>query len=559
MLKNKRLLLLPILLILIAFVIIGTKAGYPYQRTWAFGVLTLGWIPIAISYYINRKLIRVSQKIVVKKTRPFLPHAIVAIILIAAIYIANVLTPKHNSQLTEMTSSELRSNIDGDYFNYKELCQAIDHNIDMFKTSGLLSKDINQMSIAEKKQLKQLWFNGILLSFECDVMKEKYSGFYLIDYNDKPELHSDAFFLAYATYIAQYDACLKLHQIINNNSFMETFLNEDTEQISENTCLAMKQMLFNPTVALRTNAGSVYYKLVEKNISFDKETLKDFEKREKEFYKTSFSNPQNYIDNPLDILEETAVNTCWFPIQKNVALQLSYIRTTKRDYQITPELIQQNKSVLEPGDILFERRNWHMTNIGIPGFWPHTALYIGTTDELIDYFGPNKLTALKTKYPEIYSKLSSKDPNNYPYAVIEAIRPGVILQSLEKSANCDYLAVVRPKITKEQKWNAIMNALSHYKKPYDMNFDFNTDTELVCSELIYKSYMPVKHDMFKTSIINGRPLLPPNEMAKQVIDNPQFETILFIDSSEQEQKAFSSETENFSSTPQRAKWDIMQE
>lgn len=558
MMKNKRLLLFPILLILIAFVVIGTKTGYPYQRTWALGVLTLGWIPLAISYYINRKLISVNQKIIVKKTRPFLPHTFVAIILIIAIYIANVLTPKHNSQLTKMTSSELRSNISSDYINYKNICQAIDQKMDMFNASGLLSKNVTQMSMTEKKQLKQLWFKAVLLFFECDAIKEKYSGFYLIDYNEKPELHSDAFFLVYATYIAQYDACLKLHQLINNNQFMETFLNEKTEQIPGKTYLAMKQMLFNPTVALRTNAGSVYYQLVATNISFEKYILKDFEKREKEFYKTSFNNPQNYIDNPLDILEETAIYVCWFPLQKNIALQLSYIRTTKRDYHITPELIEQNKSIMEPGDILFERRNWHMTNVGIPGFWTHTALYVGTTDELADYFGQYKLKSLKTTYPEIYSKLSSNDTNNYPFAVIEAIRPGVILQSLEKSANCDYLAAVRPKLNKEQKWDAIMNAFSHYKKPYDMNFDFNTDTELVCSELIYKSYMPVKSDMFEIAIINGRPLLPPNEMAKQVIENSQFETILFIDSSEQEQKAFSN-TANFSSTPQRAKWDIMQE
>lgn len=555
--QKNRLLFTPIIFILIAFVIIGTKLGYPYQRTWAFTILTLSWIPIAVSYYINRKFIRVNQKIIAKKTKPFAPHFIVALILIAAIYVANILAPKYTSQLTKMSNLELAQNIENDYKTYQELCRAIDTNIDMFETTGLLQKNITTLSVKEKAQLKELWYQGLMLFLECNVLKEKYSGFYLIDYNEVPQLHSDAFFLAYATYIAQYEACMKLYQMVNNNEFMETFLNEKTEDMPEKTFFAMKQILFNPTVTLRTNAGSAYYQLVKKDISFDNETKQNFEKRNKNFFKMQVQNPQNFIDNPLDILEETATEA-WLPLQKEVAVKMSYIRTAKRDYLITPELVTQYQSKLEPGDIMFQRRNWHMTNIGIPGFWPHTALYIGSMDELKKFFGENKVKELQKQYPEICKVLKSKDENGYPFSVIEAIRPGVVIQSLQKSANCDYLAVVRPDFTKEQKFEVLRNAFKHYKKPYDMNFDFTTDNELVCSELIYKAYTPINSDIFQTEINNGRPLLPPNQMAKQVATNSIFKTILFIDTSEKENKAFNAPTENFTSTPYRPKWDILQ-
>jgi hypothetical protein len=33
---------------------------------------------------------------------------------------------------------------------------------------------------------------------------------------------------------------------------------------------------------------------------------------------------------------------------------------------------------MSPGCILLVRRQWYLSNIGIPGFWPHAVLYVGT-------------------------------------------------------------------------------------------------------------------------------------------------------------------------------------
>ena len=41
---------------------------------------------------------------------------------------------------------------------------------------------------------------------------------------------------------------------------------------------------------------------------------------------------------------------------------------------------------MQPGDILLERREWYLSNIGLPGFWPHGALYIGTPEQRREIF-----------------------------------------------------------------------------------------------------------------------------------------------------------------------------
>lgn len=49
---------------------------------------------------------------------------------------------------------------------------------------------------------------------------------------------------------------------------------------------------------------------------------------------------------------------------------------------ITQAQQKQIESSLESGDILLTRKNWAATNLNIPGYWKHMALYIGDGVEL---------------------------------------------------------------------------------------------------------------------------------------------------------------------------------
>ena len=54
MLKNKRLLVLSLLLVLFGGAVLGLKIGYPNQRLIAALFWVVGWIPLVVSYRINR-------------------------------------------------------------------------------------------------------------------------------------------------------------------------------------------------------------------------------------------------------------------------------------------------------------------------------------------------------------------------------------------------------------------------------------------------------------------------------------------------------------------------
>jgi hypothetical protein len=562
MLKNKRLLLVSLLFALLAGCFLGLKFGYPHHRLIAALLWLAGWIPLVISYRINQRLVRAGKVILKRKGKPYLPHLVVGVVLLALFYAAWVLVPIDTSPLVQMGDGELRQEITNDLNTYRMLRKTADDLTQEFEANGLLTRDVNSLSEAERLQIRRLWRDGVMAFLEADMLKEKYRGFIQIDYKVKSALHADAFFIAYGSYICQYDACLKLCALTDDNKLMEALLNEPGDGIPPDSFFVMKQRLTHPEVVLRLNAGTAYYELVKKNLTVSPELIADFEMRRARFFKRLGKTPELFIENPLAVLERNTFKT-WLPVQKNVAVKMSYIRTVKRDYYITPEIIGQYRSRLRPGDILLERRNWHLTNIGIPGFWPHTALYVGTLAEIdsaFDQLGFQPSEKIKELYPEVYAALNSVDEEGFPPCVMEAIRPGVIFQSLEKSAHCDYLGVVRPGLPQLEKFNALLAAFSNYQKPYDLNFDFMTDNELVCSELVYKAYQSCGRLPFSPKIINGRLLLPPNEMAAQIAEHLRdaFSFVLFLDTSEKEKRVIEGDQQSFAASWTRPKWDVLQ-
>ena len=181
--------------------------------------------------------------------------------------------------------------------------------------------------------------------------------------------------------------------------------------------------------------------------------------------------------------------------------------------------------------------------------------------DLPELAGRTASSVIQERFPEVYLELVQKDPAGNTPAVIEALRPGVIVQSLQNSAGADSLAVLRPQVTRTERWQAVMAALPHYGKPYNYQFDFRTETALVCSQLVHKAYEMVDGLVLEPRMSGGRLLLSPNEIAikyDREMGQPdaELELVLFLDGTAVGQ-VVKRNGQAFRSSWARPKWHIV--
>ncbi len=196
---------------------------------------------------------------------------------------------------------------------------------------------------------------------------------------------------------------------------------------------------------------------------------------------------------------------------------------------ITPELMDRLRPLLRPGDILIERRNWYLSNAFLPGYWPHSALYVGTAEQL-------KAEGLDndTRIWSQWEKFEKRDASGHAYAIIEAVSEGVVFSTVEHSiGGADSVAVLRPSLTPLQKREVIARAFSHVGKPYDFEFDFFSADKLVCTEVVQRSFSGMI-DLPLVDIL-GRKTLPAVDIVRHWISpegGPQLAFVAFLDGDE---------------------------
>ncbi|MBI4650772.1 hypothetical protein HY745_05700, partial [Candidatus Desantisbacteria bacterium] len=430
----------------------------------------------------------------------------------------------------------------------------------------------------EKEIVWDIWKSLLDYYLALDSIGKYHKDYDVIE--DK-NLKRDSFLTAYSVFLAQYRFALDFIKTVENKPSLAVILNEPVPEIGmpEKTYDKFKFRFLNILRATEFIAMKVSYKY------YGESDLIDVKSGVEEDSKIIFATGQGHgeiltLKNAVDIIAKAGF-TAWFPVQAGISNMMGDIKVKRKGISlISGEQIKEIYPRLLPGDILLERREWYLSNIGLPGFWTHPALFIGTPDEREKYFDDPEVkkwtiyqgqsdgnfeSLIKSKYPAAYELCTKRQEENHAPRILEAIGEGVSFTTIEHSAYADSLVVLRPKLTKKEKAIALLRAFHYSGRPYDFNFDFLTDAAIVCSELIYKSYEPSKTYkglFFPLERLMGRQIVAPNEIAHQFdadygTGKQQLDFILFFDGDEKENKAIESTLDQFRKSWKRPKWHIL--
>ena len=395
------------------------------------------------------------------------------------------------------------------------------------------------------------------------------------------DLKKSAFRLAFAAMLAQYRHALDFIDLTENNPDLHTVLNEPVVELGlpARTYARLKFRFLNILLATEFARLNVIYRYygadagspVHAGLEEDNRIIWQAGKGR---------GPLQTGENALQILKDASFSA-WLPLQKGVSEWMGDTKVWRwKKSLISPQQVSELQSRLEPGDVMLVRHEWYLSNLGLPGFWPHAALYIGTPEQRRIYFQDQAVTdwvrreqaeavslddLLQKRYRDVYQAFQTEPRASPLPRVIESVSEGVIFTTLPHCLNADSAAVLRPRLPKVEKARAILRAFHYSGRPYDFNFDFLTDAELVCTELVFKSYEPAKEMTglrLPLVTIAGRQLLPANNIARLFAREygtagAQFDFVLFLDGHEQEGVAVPADVAAFLTSYKRPKWHIL--
>jgi hypothetical protein len=185
------------------------------------------------------------------------------------------------------------------------------------------------------------------------------------------------------------------------------------------------------------------------------------------------------------------------------------------------KLANQMKETLQPLDVLLERTRNRVSGKFIPGFWVHGAVWLGTEEQLkeLGIWDAPEIQKLQKQIREGQS-------------IIEALRYGVVLNTVEHFLNVDDLVIARPLDYQEPAVikDRILATARLYGKKYDFGFNGESENTVYCTEVVASALN--KTDIPMTSIA-GTWYHSPDGVA-QLLEDPLFFDInlLYVDGKE---------------------------
>jgi len=289
----------------------------------------------------------------------------------------------------------------------------------------------------------------------------------------------ESFLIRCGAHFAQHRWALAFIARAENDPGMDTFLNEPVPELGlpKGSYAQLKLRHLNPVHAAHFGAFAACLRTVGDGVSPALRAV--VREDETEIFKGAIGKTEFLTAaNALEVLKRGG-SALWLPVQTGVAEWMGDTKVRRKNESlITEPQAQALRPRLQPGDVLITRRNWYLSNIGLPGFWPHAAIYLGTPAERRMHFATPEVRSwlrgledaedfdalLQKRYPAAHA--TCQQPyHGHLVRVLEAQSEGVTFTSLEHAAEADALVVLRPKLSLVEKATALVRAFHYAGRP----------------------------------------------------------------------------------------------
>lgn len=283
-------------------------------------------------------------------------------------------------------------------------------------------------------------------------------------------------------------------QPYQNNEYTRYYLNYDLDFNKDIDLIDIADSFTNPTRRVQVQAGIDF---VDSLMKYRREKMMDTNEQETSLYTISqtsiwymmVKNDQvesNFMARIKNGLDRLGVHTKRGTRILTYGLSMGFgnvvgLYEERKGLMYNMQQAERNALIAEmkPLDILFEKTPFRLTDKFIPGHFGHVAIFLGTEEQLKDLRVWDQIPR------DVQTRIRAG------HYIVEALRPGVQINTLDHFLNIDDFMVIRDirsNVTDDYRRQAVLTSVAQIGKEYDFNFDVTTTTRIVCSEIAYVVY-----------------------------------------------------------------------
>ena len=354
----------------------------------------------------------------------------------------------------------------------------------------------------------------------------------VLSLREETQISDQAFLVGFAGALLLVDAARFLRETFEGLPVVRKKLNEPIPSfgVPEDVYDTVQQSLTSPVNAWRLYHAAEYFEQQAGRLRqlADDELLRDvwdLIDRLKERVRVSLTRfiPAHIrvrTRQGIDGLTQDGLGRVMYRLQRLMSTLASTISVRPSHRPLLPaEVMGQIQACIQPGDIFLTRKEYALTNYFLPGYWPHAALYIGDAG-VLKQRGLAEHPHLQPRWERLQSL-----GNQQPGRVLEALKDGVWIRTLDSPLSSDSVVVLRPRLAEEHIDTALGRGCRHDGKPYDFNFDFTRSDRLVCTEVVYRSYEGIDGIHFPLTRRAGRMTLASGDLLAMAQQRQHLEII----------------------------------